>query len=324
MSNLISFKAKLPLLSPTKSQQTLKTINVQRSIPRIKTSSQIPLATTPNLEYYCPLPLNKSPNHRASIRTSVNNRPSVYLPSSFTKGTLQNLSFLNEHSRSSIKAHDNTDYAPSHLINPNNSNFHRFSSQNLGRLTKKALIKSENGLSIVTTPVLTPTKSKGLDKWPTFGNQPSSATEKPLTDFFAVNKKKYKIVRTSAATTKGSQSKAPEIDLIKQSVKIQGRRRSKLGLTLKEDLKEMGEINLTKKPGQPLTQEEEKQVKLLRKKVEISNIFNSRVLKGDEKKANFRQLMLEFHPDKTRHEAQFAMTIFHFLQSNKERFLGAS
>ena len=70
--------------------------------------------------------------------------------------------------------------------------------------------------------------------------------------------------------------------------------------------------------------EEERQVRLIKKKVEKSNIFNSRVINDDEKKMNFRQLILEFHPDKTRHENQFATGIFYFLQNNKDRFLGVN
>ena len=324
MSNIINFKAKLPLLKSIKSQQDLKPLTIQRSTPHIKPSSHVPIAKTPSSEYYCPLPKNLSSKQRVLTRGSVEDRPSVYLPPSFTKNTLQNLSFLNEQSKNSIRVHDNTEMTPSNLLNSTHSKFNRFSSQNLERITKKDRIRSEAGISNVTSPVFTPIQVKRIEKWPIFDKQPDSASEKTLTDFFAANKKKYKIMRRTGNFNKGANAKDPDIELIKQSVKITGQRRSKLGLALKDDLKEMGEINLTKKSGQPLTVEDERQVKLLRKKVEISNVFNSRALREEEKKMSYRQLILEFHPDKTRHESQFAMAIFHFLQSNKERFLGVN
>ncbi len=148
-------------------------------------------------------------------------------------------------------------------------------------------------------------------------------SKKILNEMFEVNRKKYQIMKPWEPQSRSLITDDLELKLIKQSSKIQGHKKAMISVEAGNNLKQMEEINIRKKEGQCLTQDERKQVKLLRKKVEISNILGSKAIKDDEKKVIYRKLVKEFHPDKTKYERHFATETFLFLQNNKYRFLKA-
>ena len=123
-------------------------------------------------------------------------------------------------------------------------------------------------------------KLKPLEKF-----SPGSITQIISSDlhyanFFMDNAKKYKILKQgkyqSVKTFPCNGQSA--IDQIKQGAKLQGLRRIYPTSKSNEGVKGLEEICLVKKKGQTLTEKEERQVKLLRKKVEITSVLNSRKL----------------------------------------------
>eukprot|EP01016_Furgasonia_blochmanni_P012566 TRINITY_DN16247_c0_g1_i1.p1 TRINITY_DN16247_c0_g1~~TRINITY_DN16247_c0_g1_i1.p1 ORF type:complete len:471 (+),score=61.46 TRINITY_DN16247_c0_g1_i1:65-1477(+) len=59
----------------------------------------------------------------------------------------------------------------------------------------------------------------------------------------------------------------------------------------------------------------------VKKRQQIERLFGNESLTFDERKNVFRKLLLEFHPDKNFHEKELAENIFHYLHTNKDRFL---
>jgi len=86
-------------------------------------------------------------------------------------------------------------------------------------------------------------------------------------------------------------------------------------------LKNINEVNIAPKDN-ILSEEDELKVKLLKKKINISSLFSSPISTDEEKKALFKQLLLEYHPDKKKYDKRFSDEIFDFLMNNKASFLG--
>lgn len=189
---------------------------------------------------------------------------------------------------------------------------------------KVKLYKSEIGLYSPATTTTGPffekrrTLEKHLALTPTKSVSSHNAT---YTNKFMENLKKYKIVPPTRSSAQRVNKGMAEINELKSYIKIPMLKRGNWSLNKKNELKEMAELNLIKKPGQALSVEDEIQIKLLRKKVEISNIFRSPYITDEERKAKYKQLLLEYHPDKAKHNPRFAKEMFYFLQINKSTFL---
>jgi len=306
----------------TSNKPKVMTSNSQKSSPQLR---HIPLSSlNPNSStgYYCPKPKESPLKTRGFSRHSQLDDGSIQLQTSMSK---LNTSY-GATSMFHVKMNDflNSNVLSAPLKNNSKPQLDTCSSAIIVQKIQKTTFDSSSArLRNVVTPTLV--KEKILEKWPPMSLQNSPNSTKTNSFLFMENKKKYRIKKVPALNQTGKEylyNGASPLQDIRHNVKLQGLKKYRPSPSCKIDLKEMGEIFLVKKNGQPLTKEEEIQVRLLKKKVEISKVFSLKNMDEEDKKAYYRNLLLEFHPDKCKHDTEFSVAIFHFLQSNKERFIG--
>ncbi len=298
-----------------------------QSSPQFK---QIPLKSlgpSSPLGYYCPKPKDHSPlKGRAMSRNSqLDEHSSIYIPTSPSKTNLQlNTSYGN--SGNPFKLNEIVNLNIFNAAPKNRIKLSLETSSSAVGLQKvpKGVFNSNSSARLrnVVTPTLP--KERILEKWPPISLQNSPNTTMTNSFLFMENKKKFQIKKVPnmnqvARENIGGGTSA--LEQIKRNVKLQGLKKYRPTPGSKTELKDMGEILIIKKSGEALTKEEEVQVRLLRKKVEISKVFGSKHMDEEDKKTYYRNLLLEFHPDKCKHDTEFSNAMFHFLQCNKERFL---
>lgn len=194
-------------------------------------------------------------------------------------------------------------------------------SEEDGRSPRDRSLKSDSKLISLATHL---SQAKRAELWPHLQPLSCKPTSVDISGTFTETAKKYKLksIKRVGVSKSVALSQLSQIEEIKQYFKMPILKNLKTSSAKPHnELKEMEEINIVKKPGQSLSEEEEMKVKILKKKVEISNVFKSQYISDEEKKEHYKQLMLEFHPDKTKHHGKFAVEIFYFLQSNKNRLL---
>lgn len=299
--------------SPTK-LKTLRTI-LQTNSPKLKSDSPSPLGkNTTATSFYLPHSQAVSHQNHFILRSGYGNPPSPQkhaMKHSFDYSLMEKTPTRSFHMRdSSFSGFVSTMKVPNSALMP---------SQDDLASPKMKLYKSDAGLNSPKTPALfqkRKTIEKSLTLIPT-----RSLANTSYTDKFMENFKKYKIVSPTRSPSKGFRKGLAEIDKLKSYVKIPSLKRPNQSPKRKEELREMEEINIVKKPGQVLSQEEEGLIKLLKKKVEISNMFRAEGISEEERRNLYKQLMLEYHPDKAKYDQRFAVEIFYFLQMNKSTFL---
>ncbi len=164
-----------------------------------------------------------------------------------------------------------------------------------------------------------------LDTSPMFWRGESAVQSPNVRDaesrgIFMINKKKYKIKAPETALfskTSGFQERK-EINFIKEQAKLQVYRKRLSSPNQK--MLGIGEADILQKKRGEWTKEDEAKVDVLRRKVEIFNKFQPS-LTLDERKNLYKQMILKYHPDKTKHKKEFAEEIFNYLQLNKAKFI---
>jgi len=165
-----------------------------------------------------------------------------------------------------------------------------------------------------------------LDTSPTFWRGESTIQSPMIRDtesrgIFMINKKKYKIKAPETALfskTSGFQERK-EINFIKEQAKLQVYRKNRV-ISPGRKMNGIGEADILQKKRGEWTKEDEAKVDVLRRKVEIFNKFQPS-LTLDERKNLYKQMILQYHPDKTKHKKEFAEEIFNYLQTNKSKFI---
>jgi len=311
----------------TQNKPKVMTSNSQKSSPQLR---HIPLGSlNPNssMGYYCPKPKESPLKTRGFSRHTQLDDGSIQLQTSMSKSNLQLNTSYGTTSMFHVKMNDflNSNVLSAPLKNNSKPTLDTCSSPVLVQKIQKTTFDSSSArLRNVVTPILV--KEKILEKWPPvpMSLQSSPNSTKTNSFLFLENKKKYRIKKVPTVNQTGKEylyNGSSPLEDIRHNVKLQGLKKYRPNPSCKIDLKEMGELFMVKKNGQPLTKEEEIQVRLLKKKVEISKVFSLKNMDDEDKKAYYRNLLLEFHPDKCKHDPEFSVAIFHFLQSNKERFI---
>jgi len=297
-----------------------------QSSPQLK---QIPLkglGPSSPIGYYCPKPKDSPLKGRAISRNSqLDDHSSIYIPTSPSKANLQlNTSYGNSVFPFKMNEVMNLNIFSAVPKNRNKLTLETSSSPIGLQTVPKGAFHSNSSARLRNVVTSTLPKEKILEKWPPMSLQNSPNTTMTTSFLFMENKKKFQIKKVPnmnqvARENIGGGTSA--LEQIKRNVKLQGSKKYRPAPGSKTELKDMGEISMIKKSGEALTKEEEVQVRLLKKKVEISKVFGSKHMDEEDKKVYYRNLLLEFHPDKCKHDTEFSNAMFHFLQSNKERFL---
>jgi len=312
----------------TPNKPKILTSSSQKSSPQLKHIPLTSLNTNSPMGYYCPKSKESSPlKGRGLSRNAQREDTSIQLQTSMSKSNIQLNTSGGIQSMFHLKMND---YLSSNVLNsPIKNSSSKLTLETCAspitvkKVQKTAFDSSSARLRNIMTPTLP--KEKIIEKWPSMSVQNSPNNTKTNSFLFMENKKKYRITKVPALNQVGKEflnSGNSALEEIKQNVRLQGLKKYRPNPSCKIDLKEMGEIFMVKKSGQPLTREEEVQVRLLKKKVEISKVFSLKNMDDEDRKAYYRNLLLEFHPDKCKHDPEFSVAIFHFLQTNKERFIG--
>ena len=152
---------------------------------------------------------------------------------------------------------------------------------------------------------------------------PASAKGNGMTGFFKENRKKYppKAQFFSLAQKAKECHYEDNIGLIKSQAKQSVFKRAKISLPSRIDMKQKTR-EMTAWPSNKLemTKEDETKLNILRKKMETFTKFNA-MSNMDDRKKLYRELTLEYHPDKSKHEKALCEEIFAFLRNNKKTFL---
>lgn len=152
---------------------------------------------------------------------------------------------------------------------------------------------------------------------------PVSAKDTGMTGFFKENRKKYPTKAQFFSLAQKTRDFHPEdnIDLIKREAKQQVFKRAKISLPNRIDAKQKTREMAIWPPNKlEMTKEDEIKLCVLRKKMDTFTKFNAMSNMEDRKKL-FRELTLEFHPDKSKHDKAVSEEIFAFLRNNKKTFL---
>ena len=177
------------------------------------------------------------------------------------------------------------------------------------------------------------TPSEVCGKWD-FGFNPNISPKKldSLThaEMYRVNREKYKLgleldSKRLRMKTRSLPDESFNLQHIKQELKI----KPKPGRTLSHNALAMQRLRATTELNKELqkvalSKEDEQRVTVLRKKVAINAIFNEESRKSvplEERKQTYKSLLLEFHPDKQKHDKIIAEEILTYLQSQKFTFL---
>jgi len=165
-------------------------------------------------------------------------------------------------------------------------------------------------------------------KMTTYSFRPISTSHSALRgsdgkELFLNNKKKYNVKSPENwfHKTNGFRAK-DDINFIKSQAKFQIFRKGKMPVKVfpVEHLNLIGETDLLQKNRKNWTKEDEFKVVVLKKKMEIYGKFRH-IINLEDRKNLYKQLILEYHPDKSRHKKDISEEIFTYLQSNKIKFL---
>ena len=158
-------------------------------------------------------------------------------------------------------------------------------------------------------------------------------------EIYLMNKKKYTLQMPSYSLVSSSKRTKSQIDEMiykaKEGIRFarQHKRHPIKSLIQVQRLHSIHELNKIAESA-PVDKDAERKITILRKKIAISQMFDSEFSPNEKQKKNlstenrkniYKSLLLEYHPDKSKHSKEVANEISNFLLNNKQLFIeGAS
>lgn len=180
---------------------------------------------------------------------------------------------------------------------------------------------------------VSPVASFSLDRPSKRNSRSPSSSPRRLdaksSELYLLNRKKYmpklEPISNPSSPSKNVKEEIFNLHRIKEELKIK-RRNLKVPTHNMINLQRMKNIQELNKEMQKATISREDEVKIgvLRRKIAINTMFGLELNENstiEERKGIFKNLLLEYHPDKKKHDKEITQEIFNFLQVNKTLFI---